>query len=325
MRLFLILSLAGLIRLNLAAQTCCSGGVPISGNVGFSSAQKGTAQFEISFDHNLLNSLYSDNEELADDSRLRITNSYLFKMGYSITDKLAVDALLSYVTQARSIEFFETVNTDKTRGIGDAVVIAKYVFLNSEKQGIDLQIAIGPKIPTGAHQLKNPIGISYNADMQPGSGSWDMISWLRLSKPFNIRPTANFSSSATLRFNGKNNQYLGSQTYQFGNSFQAYLGIADRYTLGSILIEPSFSLRFRHAMKDRINEESIVNTGGSWIYISPSFGIIPVPSIMLFAVGEIPVYSKLGGTQLTTTYRFKAGIFYVLRKKSNSNLNFKAL
>ena len=32
------------------SQTCCSGGVPLSGNIGFKGAARGTLQMELSYD-----------------------------------------------------------------------------------------------------------------------------------------------------------------------------------------------------------------------------------------------------------------------------------
>lgn len=306
-------------------QTCCSGGVPISGNIGFSSAMKGTWQFELSYDHNLLTKLYSGSALLDDNSRTRITNSVLLKFGYSISDKLAIDALLSYVSQKRIISQFNNSNTDETLGPGDAVIILKYIFLNADKSGMDLQIGLGPKIPTGAHAISSPSGITYNADLQPGSGSWDMISWLRMAKPLGFRPSVVFSANTTIRLNGKNKNYFEDQIYQFGNSLQIYTGISDRFALGKLLVEPSLALRFRMARQDKINNHEIDNTGGEWIYVSPSLGIIPIPNTLFFIMGEFPIYSKLNGTQLSNTYRIRAGVYYLLNRKNKINIKIDEL
>lgn len=319
MRILYVIIIVGLASGKLFSQTCCSGGVPITGNIGFSSAVKGTWQFELSYDYNRLTNLYNGKEQLDDNSRIRITNSALLKIGYSISDRFGVDALITYVGQKREISQAVYTSTDKTIGPGDAVIILKYVFLNSEKSGIDLQLGMGPKIPTGSSTITNPSGIVYNADLQPGSGSWDLISWLQITRPLNVRPSVVISGSGTLRINGKNSKYFENQTYRFGNSYQLFAGISDRLPLGNILIEPALSFRFRKAYQDRINGQKIVNTGGEWIYFSPSIGLIPFPNVMLFASGELPVFSRLDGTQLSTAYRIRVGIYYLLNRKNKNN------
>ncbi len=52
--------LAGILLLGIPtsySQTCCSGGVPLSGNIGFEGAGKGTLQMEVSYDLNYLATL----------------------------------------------------------------------------------------------------------------------------------------------------------------------------------------------------------------------------------------------------------------------------
>ena len=81
------------------SQTCCSGGVPLSGNIGFEGASKGTVQMEVSYDLNYLATLKTGSEIYEDGTRQRTTQSLLIKSGYSITNWLAFDALFSYVFQ----------------------------------------------------------------------------------------------------------------------------------------------------------------------------------------------------------------------------------
>ena len=68
-------------------QTCCSGGVPVSSNLGLPSEGKNTLQFSLNYDLNVLETLKSGTEVLEDDSRSRRTHSILFQAGYSITER----------------------------------------------------------------------------------------------------------------------------------------------------------------------------------------------------------------------------------------------
>ncbi len=44
------------------AQTCCSGGVPLSGNIGFEGSNRGTLQMELGYDLNYISTLKKEDE-----------------------------------------------------------------------------------------------------------------------------------------------------------------------------------------------------------------------------------------------------------------------
>jgi len=291
-------------------QTCCSGGVPLSGNIGFVGAGKGTLQMEVSYDLNYMATLKTGSEIFEDGTRQRTTQSLLIKSGYSITNWLAFDALFSYVFQERKITFNEEINQVRTSGVGDAVLMAKFILLNMAKTGSELQLGVGPKLPLGRSDLTNKQGITLNADLQPGSGSWDAITWGYFARQFVQRPTMVASVRIVGRFNGVNNEYLGSQTYKFGNSVQFYVGIGDQLVWGNQIFSPSLSLRYRYAGFDQISGHQLDNTGGQWVNILPALSWHLSPRSILHVIPEIPIYSRVGGTQLTPTFRLQIGFYH---------------
>jgi len=292
------------------SQTCCSGGVPLSGNIGFQGAASGTLQMEFSYDLNFLSTFKTGTEVYEDGTRQRITQSFLVKTGYSINRWFAVDALFSYVLQGRKISFNDQIDQVNTHGLGDAVVMAKFILSNISESGSEFQLGIGPKLPLGRTDLTNNLDITLNADMQPGSGSWDLITWAYYARQFAIRPTMVASARVVGRFNGMNREYLGSQTYSFGNSIQLYLGIGDQVVWRNRILSPSLSLRYRYAAGDRINDQDLDNTGGQWINVLPALSWHLSPRSILHFVPEIPLYSNVGGTQLTPTFRMQVGFYH---------------
>jgi len=304
------------------SQTCCSGGVPLSGNIGFEGAARGTLQMELSYDLNYLATLKTGSEIYEDGTRQRITHSFLVKTGYSINRWFAIDALFSYVLQGRIVTFNDQTNQVNTHGLGDAVLMAKFILSSISETGSELQLGLGPKLPLGRTDLTNNSEITLNADMQPGSGSWDLITWAYYARQFGKRPTMVASARVVGRLNGMNNEYLGMQTYRFGNSVQFYLGIGDQVVWGNSILSPSLSLRYRYAAVDRINDQELDNTGGQWINILPALSWHLSPNSILHFVPEIPLYSNVGGTQLTPTFRMQVGFYHsfgIMRKnKSNT-------
>ncbi len=297
------------------AQTCCSGGVPLSGNIGFEGADKGAFQLEVSYDLNYLATLKNGSDVYADESRRRITQSVLLKAGYSLNSWLDIDALFSYVGQSRSVTYLGETNNSNTSGIGDAVFITKFILSRYAETGTEIQLGAGPKIPFGRSDITDDRGILYNADMQPGSGSWDLITWGYFLRQINIRPTTVLSARIVGRINGSNQEYLGSQNYQFGNSIQLYLGAGDQFLIGNRIISTSLSVRYRKALADEINGIPLDNTGGQWINIIPSISWRFGPNSLVQLIPEIPVFSKVDGIQLTPTFRMQVGIYHSFERK----------
>ena len=301
----------------LYSQTCCSGGVPLSGNIGFEGADRGALQMELSYDLNYLATLKDGSDVYTDESRLRITQSILLKTGYSITRRVAVDALFTYVGQGRTITYQGNVNQVSTNGIGDAVIITKVILSRLNESGTELQLGAGPKIPLGRSNLADDRGITLNADLQPGSGSWDLITWGYYVRQLSKRPSFVVSARIIGRFNGSNQSYLGSETYHFGNSLQLYLGGGDRFNIKNRIISASLSVGYRHALADKINDNQLDNTGGKWVNIIPSIGWSIGPNSLIQLIPEIPVFSKVEGIQLTPSFRVQAGFYHTFRRKKN--------
>ena len=132
-----------LYSIHVDAQTCCSGGIPLSNSIGLPIESQGAWQLSLSYDYNRLNTLLSGSDQIDDDSRLRITQSLLFNSGYTITNDLSVELLLTYINQKREIDQFGNINIDETYGIGDAVLLFKYNFNDLLDFPEDLELTNG--------------------------------------------------------------------------------------------------------------------------------------------------------------------------------------
>lgn len=297
------------------AQTCCSGGIPLSNNLGLDISEKGTIQIGLSYDYNNLNTLNSGTENLNDNSRLRITHSVLLNVGYSITDRFSAEALFSWVNQRRKISQLDNNTLDQTSGVGDAVVLLKYNFPKLLGENSAFNIGLGTKIPIGSSTETNDIGIVLNSDLQPGSNAWDIIYYSLLSKNLNSRPSFSVFSRIIYRSSGTNNSYLKTSEYKFGNELQAFIGFSDQFILFNTLADPSLSFKYRSAEKDAIDGFDIESTGGKWVFLVPNFSIQISPSISFNTKAEIPIYSNVDGTQLTPTFRVSSGILINITRK----------
>jgi len=297
------------------SQTCCSGGIPLSNNIGLAILDKGTTQIGISYDYNNLNTLNNKTEKLDDNSRLRITHSVLANMSYSISDRFSIEGLFTWVNQRRKITQFGNENLEETSGIGDGLLLFKYGFPNLIGESTSLNVGIGTKIPFGSSTKKNIQGITLNADLQPGSNAWDIIYWLSISKSFNFRPSLNILSRFVHKRTGTNNSYFGDSTYKFGNEVQFFLGFSDQFLLLNTITTPSISFKYRSVTQDKVGGFNLENTGGNWVFIIPNLSININQNLVFSTKAELPIYSNVDGTQLTPTYRLTTGILFTIVPK----------
>ncbi len=318
----LIFIICVLVFPQIHAQTCCSGGIPLSNNLGLSQQEKGGIQIGLNYDYNNLNTLNSGTETLNDNSRLRITHSVLLNANYSVTDRFSIEGLFTWVNQRRKITQFGNENLDQSSGIGDAVVLLKYNFPELLGRQSNIAVGLGTKIPLGSSTETNELGITLNADLQPGSNAWDVIYWTSFSKNFNFRPSFTFSARAIYRNTGTNDTYFDNSSYKFGNEFQGFISFSDQFILLKALTNPSLSFKYRHAQRDTIDDFSLDNTGGNWVSLIPNFSINVTSNLAFSAKAEIPIYNNVDGTQLTPTYRITTGfLFKIVSKKNVLQLN----
>lgn len=308
-----------LLAQRLISQTCCSGGIPLSNNLGLLNEGKGGLQLGLNYDFNNLHTLNSGKDQLDDDSRKRLTHSALLNFGYSISDRFSIETLFTWVNQRRAIDQFGNTDLQQTSGIGDAVLLLKYDFPKTIGDKSNLSIGAGTKVPLGSYSEVDGSGITYIADLQPGSGAWDLILFASLSKNFDFRPTTTFSGRIIGRLTGENKNYLdGASTYEYGDEFQVFLGVSDQFLLFNTITNPGLNFKYRKAKKDIIVDNELDNTGGNWVFIIPSIGFQLTPKILFQTKAEIPLIAKVDGTQLTPTYRITSGFLFNLSPKRNS-------
>ncbi len=313
-----------LIALGSNAQTCCSGGVPISTNLGLPPSFAGTVQFTLTYDVNVLRTLKEGTNTLDDRARERITRSVILSAGYAVTDRFSFEALVPWVRQERDVQQVGGLNDfESTQGIGDLLILFKYRVTSVSNQRHMLSVGVGPKMPTGSAREVNGRGLILNADLQPGSGAWDGIFWTNYFYHMSNRPTMSIYSVLTYRLAGTNENYLNNtSTYKIGNNFRALVGVSDQLKMGSTMVNPNLGIRYRKAREDQFNGDPVASTGGEWAFLVPGIGVSILPNLTFETNFELPIYANPSGTQLTPTYRVNVGLYYVIAKKNKGIKNF---
>jgi hypothetical protein len=301
------------------AQACCSGGVPLGGSLGLGAADSKSLQVLVTYDYNAMNDLVSFTENLNDDTRSRTTQSSIIELNYGVTQRFSFTGVVPFIRQTRTIQGFEG-NKDftATQGLGDVVFLAKYRLINSEKkQTLDWVIGAGPKFPTAKTDFTNNQGLVLPADMQPGSGSFDGIFWSYFLKSrFLNNPNLGLAAVTAFRYSGENKNYNTTQTYRFGNEFQFSMGLNYNFFLKWPVDVFTF-VRYRFQDEDLIDGGVFPSSGGQWVYLIPGLNINFSPKWSMRLSGDIPMYRKLEGTQLTTSWKFTAAILFNIPFKKN--------
>ena len=308
MKAILLVIVAMSLSLCLNGQTCCSGGVPVSSNLGMPASEVGVFQGSVNYDLNVLNTLKTGKEILADRNRRRTTHAALLELGYTFSRRWSIDALFSYVRQERNVNNFGTDQFTSTSGIGDATLLAKYRAI--DKDGWQLSTGLGIKAPLGASDKANDRGIALNADLQPGSGAWDGVGWIFFNWALPSRPSSSLFLNFIYASKGHNKTYLGSQDYKFGDEFQIIGGWGDQALLFNQIFDFNLAARYRRARPDENNAFVVPSTGGSWLFINPGVAWWPSQRFSFQANVELPMLSNITGTQVTPTVRFNTGFYY---------------
>lgn len=300
------------------AQACCSGGTPLSSNLGIQGLDYQQLDFQLSYDYNTQSALVSGSEKLDDDRRDRNTHSILFRGSYAFSKKFSFTALFSYVRQE---EVIDNISGGKTKtfaeGIGDAVAMLQYNLVNTPHVGIVL--AGGLTIPIGSTDELDPVtGITaLHPDMQPGQGAWDQLLGANTIIYNVFKPGMSWTSVLTYRLTSPADRFNGRQEYEFGNELQLITGLADTYFVGLWVVDPSLLFRYRHTAVDRVNGVKSANTGGHWLHLMPGIDVHVGQNWSIGITGEIPLYRNLKGTQLTTSGRMRVNLRYSIMPKND--------
>lgn len=291
----------------LKAQTCCSGGSPITSNLGIQEIDPKSWYIQLSYDYNFLDALYSGTQKLDDKNRERVTQTVMLQGIYALNKRISFNVLLTHVKQERTIFSNGNENYTTANGIGDAVLMVQYSVFSNLKR--NLVIAAGPKIPIGKFDVTDPeLGFSLAPDLQPGSGSWDGIIGLSHNEFHVLNPNFTITGTLGYRISSEGERFDGDTSYRFGNEFIASIGFNESFFLGKNTLSPFAYFQYRHTQPDKIDSFEVPGTGGQWINLSPGFSISASNHVDLNFSTEIPLYRNLQGTQLTTSYRFNVGV-----------------
>lgn len=222
-------------------------------------------------------------------------------------------------------------------GFGDVTMLGQYRFHNNAQTGTSAAVLFGFKAPTGSTSQRDAFGRLFEAEFQPGSGSWDGLIGAAFTKRTG-RWSFDVSGLYYLISTGTQNTNLGDR-FLFGTAVSYRLvgpvGSAKEVELHDYCMQPRNQLQehcLYHANHDhsdmmktpytldlvlelngewhdkqRIAGVFDPNSGGTTVYLSPGLrvGFDRFSSFVSFGV---PVINQHNGVQSKPDYRILTGI-----------------
>jgi hypothetical protein len=233
-------------------------------------------------------------------------------LAYGITDNLTVSLKIPYISfnnirevhgeehdEENGGELGEVHLHGDSHGIGDITVLGQYRFLKEDSRKLESSVLFGLKVPTGKTSKKDVNGERFETEFQPGSGSWDPILGLAVTKRFD-----RFSLDADARYTLVTE---GAQDTDLGDLFNYDLALS--YHLPArVPMDLVLELNGEWKQKQKINGEKDESSGEHALFLSPGMRInLGRLSSAFLSVG-FPVVQDLNGIQSDTDYRVFFGV-----------------
>lgn len=297
------------------AQTCSCAGAPLISAQSAGAKQAGQLVIGLTFEHHEISRVFAGTDRVGEETE-RYTRSTLLEAHYGVTDRLGLSGTLGFTQKDRTTgtDGSSAGSTVRTNGIGDALVMGSYTVLKQDLfHRHHLSVSAGLKAPLGSSSLSQN-GHPLNADMQPGTGSWDGLFSAFYSMSLLPASTAAVFAAAAYRHSGTNERFNAQDRYRFGNETTVSAGAGKSIWTDWAW---SVSMMYRTTRQDQRNDADIFNTGGRWLYVLPSLQWSAGRAFDVRVFGRYPVAQWLRGTQPSTSFAAGISLFYSIGQKDN--------
>jgi hypothetical protein len=111
---------------------------------------------------------------------------------YGLTSDLTISARLPYIVRQNIREGAHSHGPGGDQvdargdadGIGDLTLLGQHRFFNNQRSQTEAALLLGVKVPTGRTDIADASGERFEAEFQPGSGSWDGLFGLAFTQRF---------------------------------------------------------------------------------------------------------------------------------------------
>lgn len=229
---------------------------------------------------------------------------YHLFLGYGLSDDLELDIKAPFVRKSfLRVEEDVVGQGDSSSGIGDVILLGKYRFYKKANP-VDISAIAGIKFPTGETDKRGFDGKKLELEEQPGTGSFDYLLGLALSKRIGrCALGADFIYSLKTR---------GAQGYEFGDVFR--LDISSSRAMRQIGLFPNLrltsELSAQFLKKDKSRGTKVFDSGGFILFLGPGIAFDANKSSTFFLSAPIPVSQNLGGEHPEVSYEVISGVVF---------------
>lgn len=244
---------------------------------------------------------------------------YTMTAGYGFSPKFKAFLSIPYIRNTMDMTrntgmAWMDMTMEPVSGLGDITAMGLYrLYTDREIRPTNaVTLGFGVKTPTGSFTETKASGAFVHAHMQPGTGSWDpllSLIYTKMANPFMVQ------ADVTYQYTTRNRQ-----GYEFGDS--AAVNLSGKYAVVKEF-NVTAGLTYLHVGKasdrdgkyyDPATNASLMddpaNTGGNSLWFSPGIQVLPVNNGMIDLKVQVPVWERVNGTQLVSSYRVLAGISY---------------
>ena len=297
----------------------------MGGNMSVGSSNKNQFRIRLTYDFNTLETILIDDLVTEEDNRKRQVRSYILQTEYGISDRIGISVVLPYIHQLREINSGLSIDKVVAQGIGDIMFLVKYSpIILQDNKNIGLTLGVGPKFATGNTLNKADAFRFLSLDLQPGSGAIDYVFWLSFLKTNLLKNQHRLHAMFTMNYRMTtavdNHEVWGEA--ELGNELQLTGGFYDRFYIGAVSIDPLLLIRYRSVVRDVRNGQTVDQSGGEEYQFMPGFNVNPSPKITWNFNINLPIYRRMNGTQVATTYKFSTSIAYRFSVKKDDDIIF---
>ncbi len=215
---------------------------------------------------------------------------------YGISERFTISTLLPYTRKRQQTNRFGLRTAE---GIGDVAIFGRYEVVSPEnRKGPSISIGLGLKFPTGG--IEEPGGgvARLPPPFQNGSGAYDLIPTLTYFQSFQ---RFSLFGSSLWRAPLESNKF----DYEFGDEFEVHFGILYPLAVWKGRLELSLSADFLEGGHDTDgarflpaqlrNGSTVLNTGGTFLDLTPGIRLRITPDLTTQARFFIPVVEEWNG------------------------------
>ena len=216
-------------------------------------------------------------------------------LGYGLTPRLSLEASLPlHARREHTIAHFGVTQRYATRGIGDALVGARFAVRPRLVAGFAVQL------PTGRHRLDGDFdGSILDPILQPGSGALGYVGTLQQAVRFAPLDT-DWSVAASYQANTRNDL-----DYRFGNA--AILTLNLRRPVAGKLSASLQGKLFRQTRSVYLTSD-VPSTGMTFFYVTPALHYEAPRGVSVYAYLQLPAYRYVNDMQLAPRVAVLTGL-----------------